>query len=240
MVADFVINNVWTWPQAWLAKAPILNLIPAPNLDENTMDCVRWRDANGVFSDFSVSRAWEAFRPRGNEVNCLKTQDKLRQWDVGINTDLNLLRCSLCNTQSDSHAHLFFECPYSSKVWKLVRHLADMEYSARFFLILLLIFSLWKTRERLEAFLMVVQAGLRLIGFSAHSIVLKRFRFQEDPKVSHLEAVKKIFRMESREMLLSIHHGLKMLLDIISKMNRKLEDEKIKINDKEKGKVNYL
>ncbi|GJY09132.1 putative reverse transcriptase domain-containing protein [Tanacetum coccineum] len=97
------------------------------------------------------SRAWEAFRPRGNEVNwfrivwfphsiprhsfhlwlvmrnSLKTQDKLRQWDVGINTDLNLLRCSLCNTQSDSHAHLFFECPYSSKVWKLVRHLADME-----------------------------------------------------------------------------------------------------------------
>ncbi|GKA87243.1 reverse transcriptase zinc-binding domain-containing protein [Tanacetum coccineum] len=59
--------------------------------------------------------------------NSLKTQDKLRQWDVGINTDLNLLRCSLCNTQSDSHAHLFFECPYSSKVWKLVRHLADME-----------------------------------------------------------------------------------------------------------------
>ncbi|GJR79370.1 hypothetical protein Tco_0150155 [Tanacetum coccineum] len=106
MVADFVINNVWTWPQAWIAKAPILNLIPAPNLDENTMDCVRWRDANGVFSDFSVSRAWEAFRPRGNEVNwfrivwfphsiprhsfhlwlvmrnSLKTQDKLRQWDV--------------------------------------------------------------------------------------------------------------------------------------------------------------
>ncbi|GKB29207.1 putative reverse transcriptase domain, reverse transcriptase zinc-binding domain protein [Tanacetum coccineum] len=151
MVADFVINNVWTWPQAWIAKAPILNLIPAPNLDENTIDCVRWRDVNGVFSEFSVSRAWEAFRPRGNEVNwfrivwfphsiprhsfhlwlvmrnSLKTQDKLRQWDVGINTDLNLLRCSLCNTQSDSHAHLFFECPYSSKVWKLVRHLADME-----------------------------------------------------------------------------------------------------------------
>ncbi|GJS64451.1 putative reverse transcriptase domain, reverse transcriptase zinc-binding domain protein [Tanacetum coccineum] len=130
---------------------PILNLIPAPNLDENTVDCIRWRDINGVFSEFSVSRAWEAFRPHGNEVNwfrivwfphsirrysfhlwlvmrnSLKTQDKLRQWDVGINTNLNLLRCSLCNTQSDSHAHLFFECPYSSKVWKLVSHLADME-----------------------------------------------------------------------------------------------------------------
>ncbi|GJS45075.1 putative RNA-directed DNA polymerase, eukaryota, reverse transcriptase zinc-binding domain protein [Tanacetum coccineum] len=132
MVADFVINNVWTWPQAWIAKAPILNLIPAPNLDENTMDCVRWRDANGVFSDFSVSRAWEAFRPRvsfvvGNAELSLRP-DSEGNGNVGINTDLNLIRVALlCNTQSDSHAHLFFECPYSSKVWKLVRHLADME-----------------------------------------------------------------------------------------------------------------
>ncbi|GJZ38222.1 hypothetical protein Tco_0584413, partial [Tanacetum coccineum] len=44
-------------------------------------------------------------------------------------------------------------------------------------------------------------------------------------------------RMESREMLLSIHHSLKMILDIISKMNRKLEDEKIKSNDKGKEKA---
>ncbi|GJV81533.1 hypothetical protein Tco_1517403 [Tanacetum coccineum] len=110
-------------------------------------------------------------------------------------------------------------------------------------------------------------------------------RFQEDPKVSHLEEVKRIFRkmsnseesvnegemeesskrlkrkfetmkgyedderntthimtalkearMEPKEMLLSIHHTLKMLLDIIYKMNRKLEDEKIKMNDKGKEK----
>ncbi|GJY37497.1 hypothetical protein Tco_0422875 [Tanacetum coccineum] len=117
MVANFVLNNAWTWPQAWIAKALILNLIPAPNLDENTVDCIRWRDIHGVFSEFFVSRAWWH----------LDLVVKLRQWDVGINTDLNLLWCSLCNTQSDSHAHLFFECPYSSKVWKLVRHLADME-----------------------------------------------------------------------------------------------------------------
>ncbi|GJZ08480.1 hypothetical protein Tco_0542763 [Tanacetum coccineum] len=43
--------------------------------------------------------------------------------------------------------------------------------------------------------------------------------------------------MESREMLLSIHHSLKMLLEIISKMNRKLEDEKIKRNEKGKEKA---
>ncbi|GJX62965.1 retrovirus-related pol polyprotein from transposon TNT 1-94 [Tanacetum coccineum] len=45
-------------------------------------------------------------------------------------------------------------------------------------------------------------------------------------------------RMESREILLFIHHSLKMLLDIISKMNRKLEDEKIKMNYK--GKVKCM
>ncbi|GKC52607.1 hypothetical protein Tco_1075352 [Tanacetum coccineum] len=47
-------------------------------------------------------------------------------------------------------------------------------------------------------------------------------------------------RIESREMLLSIHHSLKMLLDIISKMNRKLEDERIKRDGKGKEKLTHL
>ncbi|GJT80971.1 hypothetical protein Tco_1055313 [Tanacetum coccineum] len=55
---------------------------------------------------------------------------------------------------------------------------------------------------------------------------------------THMINALKEARMELREMLLSIHHSLKMLLDIISKMNRKLEDEKVKRNDKEKEKVN--
>ncbi|GJY25884.1 retrovirus-related pol polyprotein from transposon TNT 1-94 [Tanacetum coccineum] len=54
----------------------------------------------------------------------------------------------------------------------------------------------------------------------------------------HMMNALKEARMKSREMLLSIHHSLKMLLDIISNMNRKLEDEKIKRNDKGKEKVN--
>nr|GEV49670.1 putative reverse transcriptase domain-containing protein [Tanacetum cinerariifolium] len=47
-------------------------------------------------------------------------------------------------------------------------------------------------------------------------------------------------RMESREMLLSIHHSLKRIIDIISKMNIKLEDDKIKRNVKRKEKVKTL
>ncbi|GJR21635.1 DUF4219 domain-containing protein [Tanacetum coccineum] len=56
-----------------------------------------------------------------------KTQDKLRYWDVDPSTDVNKIRCSLCDTQQDSHEHLFFECKYSSKVWCLVRGLAGMD-----------------------------------------------------------------------------------------------------------------
>ncbi|GKF96898.1 reverse transcriptase domain-containing protein, partial [Tanacetum coccineum] len=94
------------WPQAWLLKAPNLGTITTLILDANSHDVPCWRDISGNMSEFSVKRAWEAFRPRGNEVawyrmvwfshciprhafhlwlamrNSLRTQDKLRQWDV--------------------------------------------------------------------------------------------------------------------------------------------------------------
>ncbi|GKC54720.1 reverse transcriptase domain, reverse transcriptase zinc-binding domain protein [Tanacetum coccineum] len=56
----------------------------------------------------------------------LKTQDKLKQWDVDTLVDLNLLRCPLCKSQPDSHDHLFFSYPYSSQVWLRITNLADM------------------------------------------------------------------------------------------------------------------
>ncbi|GKA70238.1 hypothetical protein Tco_0776302 [Tanacetum coccineum] len=62
MVADFVINNVWTWPQAlYVPKAPILNLIPALiTMRILLWNSVRWRRSNGGISlIFTVSRAWE-------------------------------------------------------------------------------------------------------------------------------------------------------------------------------------
>ncbi|GJV67975.1 homeodomain-like protein [Tanacetum coccineum] len=62
--------------------------------------------------------------------NSLKTQDRVRLWDVGPNTDLNTICCPFCETQPDSHAHLFFKCTFSSRVWMLIRHLACMELIA--------------------------------------------------------------------------------------------------------------
>ncbi|GJY01937.1 putative reverse transcriptase domain-containing protein, partial [Tanacetum coccineum] len=117
-VADLVANGVWNWPLSWLAKAPNLGLIAAPNFD-NSYDCVHWRDSNGKLDVFSVKLAWEALRPRGLEVSwcntvwfshciprhafhlwlimrrSLKTQDMLHPWDVDPTTDLSSSRCSL-------------------------------------------------------------------------------------------------------------------------------------------------
>ncbi|GKA29557.1 putative reverse transcriptase domain-containing protein [Tanacetum coccineum] len=150
-VADLLIHGVWNWPTTWITKAPILESIPALDLDSARHDFMQWCDANGNKTGFSVRCAWEALRPRGNEVTwfktvwfshciprhafhlwlvmrrCLKTHDRLKPWDVAPGTDLAALVCSLCKTQADSHDHLFFECTYSSQVWKHVRTYAGME-----------------------------------------------------------------------------------------------------------------
>nr|GEV37706.1 retrotransposon protein, putative, Ty1-copia subclass [Tanacetum cinerariifolium] len=84
-VADLVVDNNWIWPQAWLLKAPDLGLIAAPILDVNRPDVHQWKASNGKILAFSVSCAWEELRPRSLEVSwSLKTQDMLRQWDVGM------------------------------------------------------------------------------------------------------------------------------------------------------------
>ncbi|GJR59307.1 putative RNA-directed DNA polymerase [Tanacetum coccineum] len=150
-VADIVSNEGWLWPQSWLLKAPNLATVTVPNLVDTHVDLLQWRDSKGVLSMFFVRGAWEALRPRGTEVawyhivwfshniprhafnlwlvmrRSLKIQDRVRQWDVGPNVDLSMLRCKLCDAQPDSHEHLFFECPYSARIWILIRSLASME-----------------------------------------------------------------------------------------------------------------
>nr|GEY37180.1 hypothetical protein [Tanacetum cinerariifolium] len=81
---------------------------------------MQWHDSYGNMKDFAVKCAWEELRPHGNDVpwfytvwsshaiprhafqlwlvmrRALKTQDKLRTWDIDLTTDLSQLRCSLC------------------------------------------------------------------------------------------------------------------------------------------------
>ncbi|GJV92054.1 reverse transcriptase domain, reverse transcriptase zinc-binding domain protein [Tanacetum coccineum] len=114
-------------------------------------DVILWRDRDGVLRPFSVACVWDTIRSRADMVNwynvvwfshCiprhavhmwlviqqkLKTQVRLRQWDVGPSIDLNLLKCPLCDLVPDSHDHLFFECSFSSQVWSKVRVLCGMD-----------------------------------------------------------------------------------------------------------------
>ncbi|GJR18473.1 putative reverse transcriptase domain-containing protein [Tanacetum coccineum] len=139
------------WPIDWLSRIPVLAHLHVPLLLDDLDDVILWRDSDGVLRPFLVACVWDTIRTRADLVNwykviwfphCiprhaihiwlvvqqkLKTQDRLRQWDVGLNIDLNLLKCPLCDLVPDSHDHLFFECSFSSQVWSKVRVLCGMD-----------------------------------------------------------------------------------------------------------------
>ncbi|GJY56041.1 hypothetical protein Tco_0455156 [Tanacetum coccineum] len=68
-VAKLIDNGEWVWPHSWVNKAPILGQLMVPVLEGSLADLPQWRDSNDVFSEFSVAKAWEAIRPRGNMVD---------------------------------------------------------------------------------------------------------------------------------------------------------------------------
>ncbi|GJR41737.1 putative RNA-directed DNA polymerase [Tanacetum coccineum] len=150
-VSNLISDGVWRWPLDWLSRFPFLAQLHVPVLLDDMDDVILWRDRDGVLRPFSVACVWDTIRSRADMVywynvvwfsHCiprhaihmwlviqqkLKTQDRLRQWDVGPSIDLNLLKCPLCDLVPDSHDHLFFECSFSSQVWSKVRVLCGMD-----------------------------------------------------------------------------------------------------------------
>ncbi|GKB65855.1 reverse transcriptase domain, reverse transcriptase zinc-binding domain protein, partial [Tanacetum coccineum] len=112
-VSNLISDGVWRWPPDWLSRFPSMAQLHVPLLLDDMDDVILWRDRDGV---------WRSLMQK------LKTQDRLRQWDVGPSIDLNLLRCPLCDLVPDSHDHLFFECSFSSQVWSQVRALCGMDF----------------------------------------------------------------------------------------------------------------
>ncbi|GJV60324.1 RNA-directed DNA polymerase, eukaryota, reverse transcriptase zinc-binding domain protein [Tanacetum coccineum] len=109
----------------------------------------------GKSSQVYVAQAWQAIRPRAREVEwfdvvwfsqCiprhafivwlligekLKTQDKIRAWEVADPVSLEDMKCPLCNLIRDSHSHLFFECGISRQKVKVLFHIPDIGNSRR-------------------------------------------------------------------------------------------------------------
>nr|GEY59499.1 hypothetical protein [Tanacetum cinerariifolium] len=99
----------------YCSKLEIVNLCFADDLFLMLMgtraplrDKPKWRNLDGVVKPFSRR---------------LKTQDMLRAWD---NVDAANVSCALCELQADSHDHLFFECMFSTQVWRKVRVMAGL------------------------------------------------------------------------------------------------------------------
>ncbi|GJU52577.1 retrovirus-related pol polyprotein from transposon TNT 1-94 [Tanacetum coccineum] len=116
----------------------------------NSHDLLEWRNKDGLGCSFSAHTVWNIIRTRGSKVrwydvvwfSCcspshavhlwlvirrrLKTQDLLRHWD---NVNYLHMTCSLCESQPDSHEHLFFECSFSQQVWNQVKGVAGLASS---------------------------------------------------------------------------------------------------------------
>ncbi|GJU52788.1 uncharacterized protein Tco_1226502 [Tanacetum coccineum] len=121
-VADLILDNGWSWPDQWSTRYySTLATINVPILHDHA-DMLRWKDVDGNLRPFSVTLAWNTIRERRDIVQwsyivwskyciprhvahlwlvmrrTLKTQDRLRPWDVGGDVDLSSLRCPLCKS----------------------------------------------------------------------------------------------------------------------------------------------
>ncbi|GJW91199.1 hypothetical protein Tco_0168752 [Tanacetum coccineum] len=148
-VVDIIFDGTLSWPQELGSKYPNLLSIQSPRVSYGVHDKLEWRFRSGSIKPFTVNSVWHSIRPRGVKVvwadvvwfsKCipkyafnlwlvikgkLKTQDKLRSWDVSNSLTT---KCSLCDSQPDSHEHLFFDCSFSRQVWCHMRDVAGMSH----------------------------------------------------------------------------------------------------------------
>nr|XP_043625579.1 uncharacterized protein LOC122597004 [Erigeron canadensis] len=149
-IADIISNGVWLWPDAWYDLFPVLINIPVLQLEPNKQDTLVWKGVDHSECTYSSSIAWDLIHSKEQLVpwykliwnaqciprhafnmwlimrNKLLTQDVILSWVPPRRKTMDMMCCSLCTADFDSHSHLFFECSFSTQVWFLVRDLADL------------------------------------------------------------------------------------------------------------------
>ncbi|GKD59606.1 reverse transcriptase zinc-binding domain-containing protein [Tanacetum coccineum] len=119
IVKDILWNGMCNSPKQWLDKYVELSLCHDIRLDGNKEDELVWKSRKGKEGKNIVRQAYDDLK-RDYDENKLATQDKVRNWG-----SYDLMMCPLCNQDTDSHKHLFFECKYAEKArlyCKCVRH----------------------------------------------------------------------------------------------------------------------
>lgn len=143
-VSAIISGGCWSFPSHVPALQHIWDSIHSPPLPDQE-DRYLW--AGHPTGIFTIASAWENLRnknpispiyhllwypdhiPRQSFIlwlaskNRLRTQDRLPQHSDGSNGT-----CSLCNSQIETHDHLFFDCTYSRLVWEQVNRLTDLTW----------------------------------------------------------------------------------------------------------------
>lgn len=140
-VFDATRNGEWHLPPARSPAAEtvqiVLTSVSPPSFDKGK-DLYLWRKADGSFGPlFSSKTTWEHIRQKSPTVfwskvvwfkehiprnafvtwmamlRRLPTRDRLRSWGLNVPA-----ACVLCSSGIETHHHLFFECEFSSSLWK--------------------------------------------------------------------------------------------------------------------------
>ena len=144
-VCDMIDNENWLWPAERKSSYPILQALSVPALNEYE-DKTVWITKDGNCVKYTVNRSWKDWRHNGDKVlwcdvvwfsHCtpkhsfipwlailgrLATQDRLVKWYPG-----KQVSCPLCETCPDSVTHVFFEWPFSNKIWRELKKKSQQE-----------------------------------------------------------------------------------------------------------------
>ncbi|GJX49273.1 RNA-directed DNA polymerase, eukaryota, reverse transcriptase zinc-binding domain protein [Tanacetum coccineum] len=145
-ISDVFDSNGWKWPLEWMTKYHWIKDIKNPTLS-NSPDTPIWVDNNGNERRFSTSIVCKDVNCDNGKVswrmtvwhpNCIPkhtfilwhvvkkrlcTQDRMANWYPS-----RVFECSLCKKEPASHDHLFFNCEYAQKVWKMICNMARIQF----------------------------------------------------------------------------------------------------------------
>ena len=109
--------------------------------DDCGEDLVPWRCRTGFKNQFSIKETWYLLREEKPQcvwtkgvwfkkatpkysfvtwiamLDRLSTIDRVSKWSAGVD-----VTCVLCNAAPESRNYLFFECFFSSQIWKDITH----------------------------------------------------------------------------------------------------------------------
>ncbi|XP_028092536.1 uncharacterized protein LOC114292711 [Camellia sinensis] len=138
-VSEIVEGNSWRWPfpSSWELRELIDNT-PPTFLPTGGSDDVSWCPASN--SQFTIQSTWHYLRKHFDPVNWstllwgpynipkvsfvvwmailgrLNTGDRLQNFGVTLSVN-----CVFCQHLCEDHNHLFFECPFSERVWSYIK-----------------------------------------------------------------------------------------------------------------------